>query len=154
MRLLIRLKVLKDFAYDLAYYHKLQGFIYGLIRGSEYGKLHDLKGNKFFCFSNIFPLTGLRFQEDQEKLFVISSPDKGFIRRLEAEITKMREEAKPLNIGEMSFSIEGLEAFELRLGKSFRLVSATPILIRIPEKKYDARSVDEKKKGMYIGGPK
>lgn len=153
MRLLIRLKVLKDFAYDLSYYHKLQGFAYGLIRGGEYGKLHDLKGNKFFCFSNIFPLTGLRFQGGQEKLFIISSPDKGFIKHLETEITKMREEKKPLNIGEMSFGIEGLGAFEVRLGRSFKLISATPIIIRIPEKKYDACSVEEKKKRYVYWRP-
>ena len=36
MRLLIKLKSLKSAAYDLKYYHKLRGFLYGLQKSSKY----------------------------------------------------------------------------------------------------------------------
>lgn len=55
MRLLLKLRAAKDQAYDMRYHHKLQGFVYGLIEGTPYMKLHDRRGYKFFCFSNIFP---------------------------------------------------------------------------------------------------
>ena len=55
MRLLIELRGLADCVYDLRYYHKLQGFLYGLLEGTPYAGLHDGLGYKFFCFSNIFP---------------------------------------------------------------------------------------------------
>jgi CRISPR/Cas system endoribonuclease Cas6 (RAMP superfamily) len=45
MRLLIKLQVLKDQAYDLKYPHKLQRFIYSLLDGTPYVKLHDVREN-------------------------------------------------------------------------------------------------------------
>jgi len=60
MRIFLRLRSLKDCAYDLKYFHKLQGFVYSLIRDSPYSLLHDKKGNKFFCFSNLFPVRSIR----------------------------------------------------------------------------------------------
>ncbi|MDI6884677.1 MAG: hypothetical protein QMD00_06110 [Hadesarchaea archaeon] len=55
MRLLVKMKAERDQAYDLKYHHKLQGFIYGLLDETPYVRLHDRRGYKFFCFSNISP---------------------------------------------------------------------------------------------------
>jgi len=47
MRLLVKLRAMKDQAYDLKYHHKLQGFIYGLLDGTPHVKLHDKRGDTF-----------------------------------------------------------------------------------------------------------
>ncbi len=81
MRLLVTLKASKSFTYDLSYFHKLQGAIYSLLRDTEYSVLHDKRGYKFFCFSNIFPVPrDYTVAAGEEKMLLISSPDRLFIR--------------------------------------------------------------------------
>lgn len=75
MRLLIKLEGLTDYAYDINYHHKLQGFIYNLLRDTQYCSLHDKKRYKFFSFSNIFPPNDSKTGDVKQLL--ISSPDKG-----------------------------------------------------------------------------
>ncbi|HID60907.1 MAG TPA: hypothetical protein EYP46_03510, partial [Hadesarchaea archaeon] len=77
MRLLLKLRVLKDQAYDLKYHHKLQGFIYSLLDETPYVKLHDRRGYKFFCFSNILP--SVDATTGTTRSLIISSPDVGLI---------------------------------------------------------------------------
>jgi CRISPR/Cas system endoribonuclease Cas6 (RAMP superfamily) len=48
---IIKLKDEKHQIIDNAYY-KIQGFVYNLMR-DRYSSLHDKKGYKFFCFSNV-----------------------------------------------------------------------------------------------------
>ena len=50
MRILINLRAAKNQGYESVYHHKLQGFVYGLLRDSGFGGLHDKRGYKFFCF--------------------------------------------------------------------------------------------------------
>ncbi|MGQ9719544.1 MAG: hypothetical protein ACUVWK_06900 [Nitrososphaerales archaeon] len=80
MRVIVKLEALEDCAYDYEYHHYLQGLIYNLIKGSEYSYLHDKKGYKFFCFSNIFPVMDLK--KGDNRTLIISSPDDLFIERL------------------------------------------------------------------------
>ena len=70
MRLLLKLRALKNQAYDLKYHHKLQGFIYSLLDGTPYVKLHDRRGYKFFCFSNIFPPEDVRAGVTRSLLYI------------------------------------------------------------------------------------
>ncbi|PJB22391.1 MAG: CRISPR-associated protein Cas6, partial [Euryarchaeota archaeon CG_4_9_14_3_um_filter_38_12] len=51
MRIIVRLQSLADSAYDMKYYHKLQGFVYSLLKDGPYHVLHDKKGYRFLCFS-------------------------------------------------------------------------------------------------------
>jgi len=134
MRLLPEFTSTKGCEYDLRYYHKLQGFIYSLLRDTPYSVLHDKKGYKFFCFSNIFPVSedGKIKRGDKKKL-LISSPDKLFIKFLE-EAAKGRKE---INIGEMQFELNNIKNLNIRLRKNFELITATPVVIRIPEKNYE-----------------
>ncbi|MEM5870703.1 MAG: CRISPR-associated protein Cas6, partial [Candidatus Aenigmatarchaeota archaeon] len=69
MRILLRLEALKNCIYDMKYFHKLQGFIYRLLKETEYRVLHDKKGYKFFCFSNIFPIGDMKVG-DKRKLII------------------------------------------------------------------------------------
>jgi len=89
MRLLVKLQVIKNSPYERQYHYHLEGFIYKLLRGnSKYG-VHNKQGNKFFCFSNIFPFDDLR--EDNLRNLIISSPNNDFISYLHERIdTKTR----------------------------------------------------------------
>ncbi len=44
MRILLKLKVVKDFVYDPLYYSKVQGFIYKTLIKTPYKFLHEKKG--------------------------------------------------------------------------------------------------------------
>lgn len=149
MRILIQLKVLKDCNYDLKYFHKLQGFIYTLLKETEYKILHDKKNYKFFCFSNIFPLGDLKSGE--VKKFIISSPDRVFIKILMNKLEELKDLRKAINIGEMLFEIEKITPFNLKLKRSLKLISATPIIIRIPERNYDKYGIPQEfRKKRYV----
>lgn len=112
MRLLIKLQASKDCAYDLRYYHKLQGFIYGLLRNTPYGILHDKKGYKFFCFSNVFPAGDMKKGEIRQ--LMVSSPDRVLIKTLKEEL----EKAKAAEVGEMAFEIEEVRPLQPELGEA------------------------------------
>jgi CRISPR-associated endoribonuclease Cas6 len=155
MRLLLKLKSKKDNIYDTKYYHKASGFIYSLLKGTPLEILHDLKTYKFFCFSNIFPLPKsekgeivYEIKKGEEFNWLISSPYKPFIEILKEKL----EEKNEVNIGEMSFSIEDIKKFEIKLPKrNVRLISATPIIIRIPERNYDKYNIPKEfRKKRYV----
>ena len=149
MRLFLKIKALKDCQYDLKYFNKLQGFIYNCLKETEYSSLHDKGGYKFFCFSNIFPLGNVRSNEERNLL--ISSPDKFFIEILEKKFKELSETNKPVNIGEYQFEIEKVSKVKSRLGGNFKLISATPIIIRIPEKNYERYEIPKEfRKKRYV----
>lgn len=68
MRVLVELRALCDCVYDLRYHHKLQGFLYGLLKDSAYCDLHNKRSYKFFSFSNIFPSTDMQKGDVRLKL--------------------------------------------------------------------------------------
>ncbi|MBS3056872.1 MAG: CRISPR-associated endoribonuclease Cas6 [Candidatus Aenigmarchaeota archaeon] len=130
MRLLIDLNPSKNYANDPKYHNKLQGFIYKILKKSEYKPLHDKKGCKYFCFSNIFP--GKEMNEGDVKHFMISSPDKLMIHVIKQGIEKMKE----INIGEMQFSLEAVKEISPRISENCVIKTSTPIIIRIPQYRY------------------
>lgn len=133
MRLLLKFLSLKSCSYDANYYHKMQGFLYNRLRDSIYQPLHNRKGSKFFCFSNIFP--GGRksiIEEGARKHFIISSPDAPFIKTLQEALLA----DKKINIGEMQFELEDARLLNQRITTQCVLSTATPIIIRIPQYRY------------------
>lgn len=100
MRILIKLKNAKEQAYDLNYNNKLQGFIYNLLRDTEYSELHDREGCKFFSFSNIFPM---RTGSGDERNLVISSPNEKFIDIISDKLNERKSDL--LHIGECEFEV-------------------------------------------------
>jgi len=83
MRLLLDLEAKKKQVYPTDYHHKLQGFVYKHIE-PFYRELHDKKGYKFFCFSNIFPIGDM--EEGDRRKWIISSPDSAMIKWLKENI--------------------------------------------------------------------
>ncbi len=134
MRVLVELKAMSNCVYDLMYHHKLQGFLYSLLAGSKYADLHDRRGYKFFCFSNIFPSVDMH-QGDMRR-FLISSPDVGLIGVFVKGLNSIQRSKERVNIGEMSFSVESVLVLEPQVNSSCVLVAGTPIVVRIPKANY------------------
>ena len=141
MRILIKLEAIKDCEYDLKYFHKLQGFFYKLLIGTEFESLHDKKGYKFFCFSNIFPIGN--FKEGDGRNLILSSSSKIFILTIMKKLNELIKYDKIINIGEMQFKIKNFSPLNIKIDKNFRIASATPIIIRIPERNYEKYNIPE-----------
>ena len=149
MRLLLKLNSMKDCSYDLKYFNKLQGFIYNLIKDTEYFFLHNKRNYKFFCFSNIYPVGEIKSNEKRN--LMISSPDDKFIEVIEKKLKNFIKERKPLNIGEYQFELEQIKKFRIKLKNNLNLVSATPIIIRIPERNYEKYGIPKQfRKKRYV----
>jgi CRISPR-associated endoribonuclease Cas6 len=144
MRLLVKLRSGTNQRYPLNMNHKFHGFVYNLLRGTEYEVLHDKLGFKFFCFSNIFPLMEKNgvvppISEGETRNFIISSPSSAFIKTVSEKLKKNQE----VRIGDSLFSVEGQSRLSPRINQYSRIASSTPIVIRIPEEKYDLYSVPQ-----------
>lgn len=133
MRLLIKLCSKVDTTYENQYHYHLQSFIYSLLKGSKYDYLHNKKGYKFFCFSNIFPVTAKLSKNDIRNL-IISSPDYEFIEVIDSALNKNNS----IKVGNMDFTIVDRQKILPKIRKNipFKLITGTPIIIRIPFKKF------------------
>ena len=159
MRLLINLRAAKNQSYESLYHHKLQGFVYGLLRDSGFGGLHDKRGYKFFCFSNIFPIKDIMGAGEAFNL-IISAPNAELISSVESALGNILADAEAkggaanvnVNIGEMSFEVVGFKKLETKLNrKSLRVLTATSVIIRIPERNYERSGIPEdERKAMYV----
>ena len=146
MRLLLRLLSITSQPYDKKYHSKIQGLIFNLIRKSEYSLLHNKKGYKYFCFSNVFPFSEM-VEEGEEKFLLISSPDKYLIEILKRKF----EEKEFVNIGKMEFRVIDAKKFEVSFRNNCVIRASTPIIIRIPEWNYEKYSIPrEYRKPKYV----
>jgi len=148
MRALVELRALCDCVYDLMYHHKLQGFLYDLLKDSSYSDLHDRRGYKFFCFSNIFPSVDMR--EGDIRHFLFSSPDSSLVGDIRDRLDGLRSTAGRANIGEMSFRIVGVSLLNSKVGDSCVLSTGTPIVIRIPRANYARYGINPPKDYPYV----
>lgn len=148
MRILLKLRAEKDQEL-VTEYHKLQGFVYGMLR-ERFPEIHNKKGYKFFCFSNIFPYGDGRIKEGEIKNFLISSPSQKIINAITEYLSEKKGEI--VNIGENLFSIKSWSVFNVSLPyKNVRISTATPIIIRIPERMYETYGIPESdRKKSYI----
>jgi len=135
MRLLLTLRSKGTFSYLPNYYHKLQGFLYALLRRSDLDYLHDRPGYKFFSFSNIFPIQAVR--EGETRSLLIASPDEVFIRAIFRNLLDNYLHAT-LHIGHMIFELEAIKLLSPRIGRSCCFVAATPIIVRIPKSRFSS----------------
>ena len=145
MRLLIKFESGIDQIYQKNYFHKFSGFVYNLLKESPFKELHDQKSYKFFCFSNLFPVSDIKKGEIRN--FIISSPSKIFIKILSKKLNELDD----VHIGDYSFRIKEFFLFQIKLRKNCKLISATPIIIRIPESKYNEYEIPEElRKRRYV----
>ncbi|MDR3223494.1 MAG: CRISPR-associated endoribonuclease Cas6 [Methanobrevibacter sp.] len=112
---------LTDFEYTKINKYTIQGFIYGLLKDTEFSTYHDIKGFKFFNFSNIFPLND--FNKEQAKKIIISSPNKRFIKSLHNSLKKIDS----FSLSNYKMLIKNLKLFNSENNSKF--ISSTPIVL-------------------------
>ncbi len=156
MRLILRLRARGNFTYDVHYHSKLQGLIYRFLMGSGYGELHDMRGYKFFTFSNPFPVPrDLRVADGSAMNLIMASPSEDLIRRVYG-LLQARYIGSEVHVGDMSFELLGASLASPRLSWRSVLVTSTPVVVRIPESAYDELGVppDERRPGFIYWRPR
>jgi CRISPR-associated endoribonuclease Cas6 len=136
----------------MQYHYHMQGFIYNLLRGSKFHYIHNKKGYKFFCFSNIFPVTR-NLEKNDMRTMIISSPSTEFITYV-YEILQQQSwnAAAEIKIVNMRFRIDSVDKLIVTLpdDSPFTLITGTPIIVRIPREKYKEYSIEPSNKYDYI----
>jgi CRISPR-associated endoribonuclease Cas6 len=151
MRLLLSLKSGDNIGYETNYHYHLQSFIYTLLEGStQFSHLHDKKGYKFFCFSNIFSTTMSNENKEDMRHFIISSPSKPFIGYVSSMLVKKKEHKEPIIVGKKQLVIEDIRSFETRLKPPFTLMTGTPIIMRISRERYQKFDIETKYPYAYV----
>lgn len=142
MRILLKLKPIKWAEYNLTYNYYVQSFIYNLIRDTKFSLLHGIKGYKFFSFSNIFS------SDDNYKYLIIASPNNVFINILKNKLNALYK--KSIHISNLEFILDGVRDIKLKLKTPITLTTVTPIIIRIPQKKYKIYGIKPSNDYEYI----
>ena len=124
MRLLLELKSLQNAKYDLVNNYVIQGFLYNLLRDTEFAWLHSYKGFKFFNFSNVFPVEDFRL--DKTYRFVVSSPNKKLISTWYEKLREVKGSC--VKLGTLEFTLKNVKKFDLKL--RFPWITATPIVLK------------------------
>jgi CRISPR-associated endoribonuclease Cas6 len=146
----LELEATASFPYDLCYHHKLQGFIYSLLRGTRYGTLHDRDGCRFFSFSNLIPPSKM-VGKGSRRILIIASPEEQFIETLSTGFRRLA--GREVAIGSMKFTVKDATVFQVQLpdggfGES-SVASGTPIVIRIPRYRYEEYEIRPRKDYDY-----
>ena len=147
MRLLISFRSLKYCSYDLRYYHKLRGFLYDLQRDSKAFNRHVLEGYKFFAYSNIFPAIDMK--PGDFRTLIVSCPNKDWIDWLRGRLERYKDSGKLVEIGEMQFRIEKLQTLLPHVEKSVKIITGTPVVLRIPQEKYNTYGITSERSYEY-----
>ena len=129
MRLLVRLRVRRDAAYDNTYHHKARGRVWRALRDTKFDDTHDTNEPTGFCYSNPFPPSDM--EEGDQRTFLVSAPQDELLANVAEDFITDRE----LNIGEMPFYIEELTSVSPDVGEpgsSGTIQSGTGLLVRIP----------------------
>jgi CRISPR-associated endoribonuclease Cas6 len=132
----------------MEYHYHFQGFIYNMLKGSKYSRIHDKEGYKFFCFSNIFPAYDLK--KGDVRHFLISSPDRGFIRHISSKLQENKRSGEQVSVGGMEFDVKRVETLHLTLKVPFTVITGTPIVVRIPREKYQKFDVKTRYPYEYL----
>ena len=139
MRVILYLKSLGQYEINFEYHKNIQGFVYSLLRNTKFENLHDKKGYKFFCFSNIFTR-----EKNDSRIYhlIISSPYDNFIEQISYQLEKIIDNQIPLEIG----SLFELQSFiKIKNQKSpfpLQMITGSPIIVRIPIEKFKEFSTE------------
>lgn len=152
MRLLLSLKSIDTTQrQETDYHYQLPSFIYSLLENSiQFSYLHNKKGYKFFCFSNIFSPGGSNDNNTGTRYFIISSPNKYFIRYVSSMLIKKKDYKDPISIGKKQLLIDDIRSFETNLKPPFTLITGTPIIIRISKERYQKFNITPKYPYDYV----
>ncbi|MDI6811806.1 MAG: CRISPR-associated endoribonuclease Cas6 [archaeon] len=87
-----------------------------------------------------------------ETIDVIASPNRELISSLEGAFHEFSTNRKGINLGEMSFELVKVKKLETKLKRrDLRVLTATPVIIRIPERNYERYGIpEEERKPRYV----
>ena len=121
MRLLIKFNPLCNENYYNIGKYDIQGFIYSLLKDTEFHEYHNIRGFKYFTFSNIFPVCDYKLGD--EKQLIISSPSSAFVKLIYYNLSNM--EVFRLN----KFFMEIKDLKLLNIKSSHCIIGGTPIVL-------------------------
>ena len=121
MRLVIEFNPLCNENYFKIGKYDIQGFIYSLLKDTEFDKYHELKGFKYFNFSNIFPIND--FQLGNEKKLIISSPSSALIKLLHYKLLNM----EVFRLNKFFMEIKKVTLINIKCSKNIKV--GTPIAL-------------------------
>ncbi|PKP59454.1 MAG: CRISPR-associated endoribonuclease Cas6 [Candidatus Altiarchaeales archaeon HGW-Altiarchaeales-1] len=121
MRIIVKILPKEIFVYEEISKYFIHSFIWNLLKGTEFSKFHDTKKFKFFTFSNIFPVSEFKFNE--EKQFIISSPNEYFIDTIAEKLQNTRY----FKFGIHEFELKEFKKFPMELKQ--RWETSTPIVL-------------------------
>ena len=102
--------------------YSIQGFIYSILRkDSNFNDYHNIKGFKFFNFSNIFPVSD--FEKNSLKKVIISSPNDQLILSLYNHLKNQN------GFRLKNYNMELLKVLILKDSSCSNFISATPIVL-------------------------
>lgn len=139
MRVLTKFRARHDAAYDHAYHHKLRGRLWGALEGTEYDERHNDNEPTGFVFSNIFPPRDMNAGDERHML--VASPDEAMLSHIAQDLKTDRE----LNVGEMPFHVEELQALAPDVGEpgtTGTIDCGTGVLVRIPPWKREEYGIE------------
>ena len=139
MRVLTRLSARADAAYDNAYHHKLRGRIWRALDGTSYDARHDGDEPPGFVYSNPFPPHDMA--EGDDRTLLVAAPDEELLAHIAAHFKDNRE----LNVGEMPFRIDEVNALDPDVGEPGTrgtIETGTGVLVRIPPRRFDEYGID------------
>ena len=129
MRVLARLRVRADAAYDNAYHHKLRGRLWRALEGTAFDEDHDGNDPPGFTYSNPFPPGDM--EEGDERTLLVASPHEELLTHVARDLRAEPE----LNVGEMPYWVEDLSALAPDVGEpgsSGVIETGTGVVVRIP----------------------
>lgn len=123
----------------------IQGFLYSLLRNTEFNSLHDEKRYKYFCFSNIWPYEKNQpLKGGKEYNWLISSPNEKLLDLILIKINNIDS----LCFGKSGFTVKAAKKFKiLSLSENSIIETSTPITISLPEKDFEKYSIELKNTG-------
>ncbi|HIQ49787.1 MAG TPA: CRISPR-associated endoribonuclease Cas6 [Nanoarchaeota archaeon] len=127
MRILVELLPHGNYDYSSINKHHIQAVIYSMLKHSPFDVLHNLRGFKYFTFSDIMPPTD--FKEGEKKYLLISSPSSPFIKFLKQRIKEVEE----ISIKGLKFSLN-VKKLPNKLPKKW--ITASPVVIKKDRNKY------------------
>lgn len=139
MRCLVKLRSLKDQAYNTAYNVKVQGMVYRILDRAGYSEIHDKSPFKFVTFSNIFPPKDM--EEGDKRTFIIACPNEPLINDVATAITEMGY----LEPGNQQFAVESTTCFRVDPESTGRMITGTPMIVRLPASKCQEYNIDSGK---------
>lgn len=139
MRILARLRVRSDAAYDHTYHHKLRGRLWSALEGTEFEERHNTNDPPGFVYSNPFPPRDMNVGD--ERHLIVASPEE----QLLTHIARDFQETPELNIGDMPFEITDVSGLAPDVGEpgtTGTLETGTGVLVRIPPWKRDEYGIE------------